>query len=237
MRKLLAFVLATAALPAFSQTTKTKYNLGDRAADHIMFQISSDHLTGLPDSVDNRIKGISRGANVYIMLDKPFKGNQQLSVGLGVGVGTSHIFFKKMQVDITSLNPKLPFRPTDTTSYFQKYKLATSFLEIPLELRFSSNPEKPNRSFKAAIGVKGGVLLNAHTKGKVLKNAAGTVVNNYTQKLLSKSYFNTSRLAATARVGYGLFSLFGAYNFTALFKNGVAPDVKLFQVGLTISGL
>lgn len=238
MRKLLVIFLAFIAVPALSQTPKKeKYNLVDRAGDHIMFQLSSDHWTGVPDSINSHIGSLSRGANVYIMLDKPFKGNSQFSLGIGVGVGTSSMFFKKMLVQIESINPILPFRAVDTTSYFKKYKLATSFLEVPLELRFTSNPEMPNRSVKAAIGLKGGVMLNAHTKGKILKNSAGTVTNNYTQKFLTKSYFNTSRLAATARIGYGLFSLFGAYNFTSLFKDGVAADMKLYQVGLTVSGL
>jgi hypothetical protein len=80
-------------------------------------------------------------------------------------------------------------------------------------------------------------MLNAHTKGKILRNASGTVINNYTEKQTAKSYFNTSRFAATARLGYGVLSLFGAYNFTSLFKAGVAADMKLYQIGLTVSGL
>ena len=53
---------------------------------------------------------------------------------------------------------KLPFNNLDTLSYFKKYKLTTAFLEIPLELRFTANPEKENKSIKAAIGVKVGTL-------------------------------------------------------------------------------
>jgi hypothetical protein len=237
MRKLVLIALAFTTLTAASQDTKTKYNLADRAADHFMLQLSLDNWSGAPDSISSHMGGLSRGANVYLMLDKPFRGNQKFSIGIGVGVGTSHIFFKRMQVEIASLNPVLPFVATDTTASFKKYKLATSFVEIPLELRFSSNPEKPTRSVKAAIGLKGGLMLNAHTKGKNLRNSGGAVINTYTEKILSKNYFNTSRLAATARVGYGLFSLFGAYNLTSLFKDGVAADMKLYQVGLTISGL
>ena len=238
MRKLLLIVFAFSALPAISQTIKKdKYNLADRAADHIMLQISSDHWSGAPDSISRHIGGLSRGANAYLMLDKPFKGNQKVSVGIGIGVSTSSIVFKKMLVQIESSSPLLPFRAVDTTTYFKKYKVATSFLEVPLELRFTSNPAHPNKSFKAAIGIKGGVMLNAHTKGKILKNSSNTVINNYTQKNLSKNYFNTTRLVATARIGYGIFSLFGAYNITSVFKDGVAPNMKLYQVGLTISGL
>ena len=53
----------------------------------------------------------------------------------------------------------------------------------------------------------------------------------------SKSYFNSNRLVGTARIGYGYVSLFGAYNLTSIFKDKVAEDMKLFQIGIAISGL
>ncbi len=237
MRKILFVALAFFTLPAIAQTPKKKYNLSERAADHFVIQVSSDNWTGVPDSISSHMGGLSRGGNIYLMLDKPFKGNQQVSIALGIGVGTSSMFFKKMELDIESTGRILPFRATDSTANFKKYKLATAFLEIPLELRFSSNPETPNKSIKAAIGLKGGVLLNAHTKGKTLRNVSGATINSYTEKNLSKTFFNNTRFAATARVGYGIFSVFGAYNLTSVFKDGVAADVKLLQVGLMISGL
>ena len=241
MRKLLviAFALASA-IPAFSQTTtpsNKKKILGNRPGDHIMLQISKDSWTGAPDSINSHIKGFSKGANAYLMLDKPFKGDQRFSAGIGIGVGTSSIGFKKMDVNIAANIPHIPFTAVDTVNHFKKYKLATSYLEIPVELRFTGNPNTPGKTFKLALGLKVGTLLNAHTKGKTLQNGSGATVNNFIQKINSKSYFNTTRLAATARVGYGYFSLFGAYNITAMFKNEVGPDVKLLQLGLTISGL
>ena len=115
--------------------------------------------------------------------------------------------------------------------------MATAFLEIPLELRFMAKPATPNKSIKGAIGVKVGTLVNAHTKGKNLETAGGTKLNGFTNKVSTRSYFNSTRLGITARAGYGLFSLFGTYHITNIFKDGVAPDTKLIQVGLTISGL
>lgn len=142
-----------------------------------------------------------------------------------------------MIVDIASISAILPFRAVDTTERFKKFKLSTTFLEIPLEFRFSANPVTPGKSIKVAFGIKAGTLLNAHTKGKTLQNASGKTINDYTRKETSKRFFNTTRLAATGRLGYGNFSLFGAYNLTGIFKDGVAPDVKLMQIGLTLSGL
>jgi hypothetical protein len=244
MRKILGIVFALlVAAPGFSQTTPTakkdkkKFDLTNRAGDHFMIQVANNSLTSLPDSISSHLNGLNRSANVYLMLDKPFKGNPQISAGFGLGISTSNFYFKKMLVDISSTNTKLPFQAVDSAIRFKKYKLATSYLEIPVELRYTTNPNTPNKTLKAAIGVKVGTLLNAHTKGKNLLNASGGKLSDETVKTAAKDYFNTTRLSLTARVGYGNFSLFGAYSITNLFKDGVAPPTKLLQIGLTISGL
>lgn len=242
MRKLLLFVFAlTTALFSFSQTApkkaKKKYDLSNRAADHFLIQLSRDSWEGAADSVQSRIKGFSKGFNTYLMADFPFKSDKRFSAAIGLGVSTSSIGFKKTIVDVTSNTKTLPFLFVDTLNHYKKFKVATSYLEIPVEFRFSSSPETPGKSVKVALGVKIGTLLNAHTKGKTLQNGSGGTIRNSTDKITSKSYFNSTKFAATARIGYGYFSLFGAYNFTNIFKDGVTPNTKLLQIGLTISGL
>ena len=246
MRKLFVIVLVIiTAFPAFSQEVSTiqeskkkkTFDLGNRAADHFMVQLAYNSWQGTPDSIKSHISGLQRSANVYIMLDKPFKANPRFSVAAGIGVGTGNIYFKKMIVDIGSTSTILPFRAVDSTDNYKKFKLSTAFLEVPLEFRFTADPSAPNKTFKAAIGLKVGTMIGAHTKAKGLRSATGTSINAKTVKESSKSYFNTTRLSATARVGYGNFSLFGAYSLTGLFKDGVAADIKGLQVGLTFSGL
>jgi Outer membrane protein beta-barrel domain len=231
MRKISIILFAVlVSTSAFSQTTtKKEKTITDRAADHFMFQVGTNIWSGTADSVSNYIKGFNRSANIYVMYNKQFKNSPKFSIAAGIGFGTSNIYFKKMQVNIAAAKSVLPFVRTDTGNSYKKYKLATAYLEIPLELRFTADPSNPNKSIKAAIGIKLGTLLNAHTKGKTLQNAA--------VKESSKNFFNGTRIAATARVGYGIFSLYGSYGLTSLFKDGVAPDTKLVQIGLTISGL
>ena len=147
------------------------------------------------------------------------------------------IYFKNTVVDIKSKTNTLPFRNVDSVDHFKKYKLTTAYLEIPVELRFTFDPENENKSIKAALGVKVGTLLNVHTKGKTLQDKNGTAINNYTAKETAKGFFNSTRLAATARVGYGNFSLSGSYQINNILKDGVGADMKLFQIGLTFSGL
>jgi hypothetical protein len=202
-----------------------------------MVQISSDYWLNAPDSISSHRDGSTRGANVYFMINKPFQSNAHLSAAFGLGIGTSHHFFNRMNADITGITPKLRFNSLDTLPRFSKYKISTSYLELPIEIRYFSKPENPNKSVKIAIGVKVGTLLDAHSKGKTLVNGAGTKLKDYTEKLSSKSYFNSTRLAATARFGYANFTVFGSYNITQVFKDKVAANMSLLQVGMTFSGL
>ena len=215
-----------------------KFDLSKRTADHFMIQYGLDNWLGKPDSIVT--KGFSRHFNVYVMLDKPFKNNPKFSVGVGVGISSSNMFFDKRYINVKSTSTLLPFNRSYSgtdSSYFNKFKLVTVFLEAPIELRYYANPENPNASWKGAIGIKVGTLLNAHTKGKTLQNSAGNTINKITEKENSKSYFNATRISLTGRVGYGIYSLFGAYSVTNIFKDGVTPDTKLLQIGIAISGL
>ena len=241
MKKIILVVFAVVSVSAaFAQKAKAKKNwdkVTGRAGDHIMIQLTSDHWMGAPDSISSHIKSLSRGANIYVMMDKPFKGSPRFSAAFGIGIGTSSMFFKNESVDVKSLTTYLPFHNLDTLDHFKKYKLTTAFLEVPVELRFSSNPENDGKSIKVALGVKVGTLLGAHTKGKSPESKTGASINAYTEKESSKRFFNSTRLAATARIGYGHFSLYGSYQINSIFKDGVAADTRLVQIGLCLSGL
>jgi hypothetical protein len=222
---------------AFAQYNKPKIDLSNRTGDHFMMQLSSDHWLGAPDSIGSSIKPLSRGFNAAIMLDKPFKNNPKLSVAFGIGISTSHVFFDNTEISISNNTRTLPFTNTDTVSHFQKYKLATAYAEIPLELRYFSNPTQTGKAVKIAIGVKIGTLVNAHTKGKNLLDKNDQPLREFTQKINSRTYFNTTRIAATFRAGYGNFFLFGSYNLTPVFKSQVTAEMSLLQAGIGITGL
>jgi hypothetical protein len=230
---------------AFSQDTqpenttnkKNIYKKYNRSGDHLMIQLSSDHWTGMPDSIGSHQSGFSRGFNAYFMFDKRFKNSPKYSIGIGVGINSSNMVFKKMNIDLKSASTRLPFTPVDSTNHFKKYKLATSYLEIPLEFRYTARPENPNKSLKAAIGLKVGTLVNVHTKGKNLLDKNNQSLNTYIEKENSKRFINGTHFMGTARIGYGIFSVFGSYQLNNILKDGAGPDMKLYQIGLTLSGL
>ena len=230
---------------AFSQDTLTstipsvakKIKLSNRPGDHLMIQLSSDHWTNMPDSIGSHQQGFSRGFSAAFMFDKPFRSSPKFSIGFGVGVSTSNMFFKRENIDVKSNSALLPFTAVDSTNHFKKYKLATTYLEVPLEFRFTSKPDQPNKSFKFALGAKVGTMVNVHTKGKTLQDKNNNTISTYTIKENSKRYFNGTRFMGTVRVGYGILTLFGNYQINNILKDGVGPVLHLYQIGLTLSGL
>lgn len=220
--------------PAKKDWSKVNMN---RSNDHLLIQLGRDGWANKPDSLDP--KSLSRSFGIYIMMDFPFKTNPHFSVALGLGVSSSNMYFKDTYIDIsgkTNTNA-LRFQNVKDTTHFKKFKLQTSVLEIPVEFRFTSNPENPGKSWKLAAGAKIGTMLSAVTKGKNLLSSSGGTVNDFTQKEKAKRFFNKTRFAVTGRAGYGSLSLFTVYQVNAFIKEGMGPDVRPYTIGLTISGL
>ncbi len=217
----------------------SKVKLTGRSNDHLMIQYGITGWAKKPDSITTG--GFSRSFNFYVMIDMPFKSDPRFSLALGPGIGTDHMFFEKTNVTITQRQSPLRFQNVKDTNHFQKSKLVNAYLELPLELRYSSNPENSKKSLKAALGIKIGTLVDVHTKNKNFVTKDGNTVtgfsDKYVQKLKDKYFFNGNRFAGTMRVGYGNWSLFGTYNLGVFVKEGLGPNVKPYSIGLSLSGL
>lgn len=215
----------------------TKIDLSSRPGDHFMIQYGSDAWTGKPDSI--RTSGFSRHFNFYFMLDKPFKTNPHYSLGIGIGFGSSNMFFNNTYVNLKSNTAKLPFTNTDSTDHFKKFKLVSTSVEIPVEIRYFSNPENPMKSWKFAGGVKVGTLLKSYTKAKNLenKNNVSLYGATYVQKEVDKRFVNSTTLALTGRIGYGIISFDAAYYILGVLKDGTGPVMNRVSFGITVSGL
>jgi hypothetical protein len=126
-----------------------------------------------------------------------------------------------------------------SVDHFDKFKLETGFLEVPIELRYAGNPAQPDKGIKASLGVKGGLLLGAHTKGKNYIDSSGRSIydKNYVAKEADKKFINSTRFAVTGRIGYGHFSIDASYQVTSFLKPAVGPVIHPISLGLTLSGL
>ena len=241
MKKLLSFAACTLfTVVVFAQNDpvlkkkKTTFDMSNRANDHFLVQLGYTKWSGKPDSINT--SGLSKSFNVYFMFDYPFKTNPKLSMAFGPGIATDHILFSKTYVGIKDNTPSIHFTNESDTTHFKKTKLATAYLEAPIEFRYSAEP-LTGKGIKFALGVKVGTLINAHTRNSKFQDKGNNLLNDYVMKETSKRFFNKIRLSGMVRIGYDHFSLFASYQFTPLFKDGMGPVVKPFSIGLTLSGL
>lgn len=102
-----------------------------------------------------------------------------------------------------------------------KSKLATTYVEIPLEFTFRTNPN-PKKAFKFTVGGKVGYLIDSKTKIKYEQSGE-------TKMLKDKQQFglNNWRFNVVGRIAYGDIGLFYQYSITDLFEKSKGPGGTL----------
>ncbi len=217
----------------------SKIDLKKRPADHLMIQFGSDSWINRPNPDTINTIGSGRFFNIYGMIDKPFKTDPHFSIAYGLGFSTDNIYFGNTNyVNFKAVNSTLAFLNYSPYS-FKKFKMTTIYLEAPLEIRYYSNPEHPNKSWKFAAGAKFGILWKSYTKGKNYVDNGGNSVYgvSYTEKIINKTYINGFDVRSSLRVGYGNVSVHADLQLSTVIKPTYGPNLHTVSVGLTISGL
>ena len=122
---------------------------------------------------------------------------------------------------------------TSLTYSTKKSMMIANYLDIPLELRFTTNPDNPNRSFRFAVFGRVGVLFDSGNKIKYNDDGENRVMKN-------KQRFNLSpiRYSAGVKFGIGAFQVFGYYNINTLWEAGRGPDqteARSYTIGLSLA--
>ena len=201
-----------------------------------MIELGYDNWVGSTDSMN--IKGFNHSENFYLMYAWPFKSDARLSFAAGVGLGSSNIYFDHQEVLVAAYqNQTLAFPDEEGSNHFKKYKLTTTYLEFPVELRFSLDPEHMDHSWKFAVGTKIGLMLSAYTKGKTLISPTGQPLGNYTEKESSKQFFSSAEFTPTIRVSKGVIGMFAQIHINSLIKASAGPAIFPISGGIVLSGL
>lgn len=201
------------------------------ARDFVMLQFNYNTWLQKPDSV--KVKTLGYGFNAYLCYDFPIK-KTSLSFAAGLGINTSVVYLnQQVIVDTYTVAPQSSqavFLADD--NHFKRYKFVATYVTAPFELRYFGNRTNRNKGFKAAAGMEIGTLLGAHTKA--LTSIDGT---NVKYKIDTKRYVTPWNFAATFRIGWGNFSLFGSYNLTTVFKQNAGPPITPASAGICLTGL
>lgn len=159
----------------------------------------------------------SRTVNLYYQYDVRIL-KSRFSVAPAVGLGMDRYKFKN--------NYTLAYEPGTNLLQLQESELAitksqliTNYLDVPIELRYTSNPENPSRSLKIAAGFRAGVLISSFTKLKYDDDG-----ESVKEKIRRNWNLNRYRYGIYGKIGTGNFNIFGYYNLSTLFQNGEGPD-------------
>jgi hypothetical protein len=144
----------------------------------------------------------------------------------GLGVDFNSYSFKNNISLMT--NRDSTWGVTDTTLKFQKNKLKTTYLNLPLLLAFntSSNPDK---AFHFAAGVIFGYRIGSKTKQTYTVGK-----EDYTPKVKGDYNLSPFRYSATVRMGYGSYNLFASYSLVSLFEKNKGPELYPFNAGISL---
>ncbi len=234
IRLLLSLLFLLPAIILFGQDETTPVGRPDIPGT-FMVEYGFNRLTSPPQDLKYGFWG-SRTLNLYYHYDHRL-GQSKFSVHPGVGFGLERFklisfnqAFSDTVIRITGAtlirqaggNTRLinsgQVLFNDTARAASKSMFIVNYIDLPVEFRFTANPNDPSKSFKAALGGRVGVLLNAHTKLKYKED--GEV-----KKLKNRQDFNLNeiRYSAFARIGVGNVYLSFYYNFNPLFKEGLGP--------------
>ena len=179
----------------------------------------------------------SRTLNIYYYYDLQI-GKSSFSIHPGFGFGLERYKFNndKTLGYVSPTSSEITMVPVSEVvegSSLKKTSLITNYIDVPLEVRFSANPDDPGRTFKMSLGFKFGVLYESFTKIKYRDNGE-------TKRLKDKQNYNLNpiRYGALFRIGFGNISLYANYTLSPLFENGKGPDravINNFTAGFTMA--
>lgn len=255
----LLLLVAAASSVSLAQSAEKRKGRPDIPGTFLI-DLGVNRLIKAPNDLKYGLWG-SRTINTYYLYDMRI-GKSKFSFHPGIGLGMEHFklqsFNQYLPNDtIKRLNPTLILDSDGNTAFInggnylydgdtlkqvtypatlgiKKSLLALTYVDVPFEFRFSTNPDDPSRSFKAAIGGRVGYLLGSHTKMKYKENGEF-------KKLKNEQNFNLSpfRYSVSLRIYIGNFNFFGYYNLNPLFKEDKGPmktKTNSFTVGFSLAG-
>lgn len=223
MKKLLTIFAVLSCFSCWSQDDKevrTRPWEPPVSQDRFILDFNNDMWLEHPDSISPR--GYSLGIGSYIMYDYII-AKSPISFAWGYGFSSHNIHHDGVFIEDTVDNKQYTrLLPLPENYAYSKNKVTSTYIEVPLELRFRTRGSTP---FKLYVGGRIGYLVNFHTK---TKDDAGK------RKIYGFENANSLRYGLTGRIGVGQINICGFYGLSTLFKEGEGDRIVPWSVGLSI---
>jgi len=196
----------------------------DRHEDKIVLEITNDMWLNVPEGVD--LRGFSPGAKVYLYSDYTF-GESDVSFAWGLGVSVDNVHsnaeFIQESAEEGTVGDQI-LTPFSETYEYNKNKFVTTFIELPLELRYIKTGRNP---FKLAAGFRVGYMVSNHQK---------IIDTEGKRKYYDFDNMNRLRYGVSARLGVGMVQLTGFYSLVPLIESGKgSEDITAVSLGLSFT--
>lgn len=243
-------LLLVFSLAAFSQSSETtKSSARPDIPGVFTLELGLNRALNAPENFTTGLWG-SRSINIYYQYEMRIM-NSKFSFIPGVGLSLERFKFRNGQVISYPHEGGVytnPVANTDSVVLFalgqhgipglKKSQLITNYVEVPLEFRYTLNPDDPARSFHISLGGRIGYLYDGFSKLKYKED--GEV-----KQLKDKQLYNLNRFryGVFAKLGFGSFSFFGYYNLSPMFKTDEGfydkglpnNDMNTFTAGISLS--
>lgn len=226
MKKLLVLVcvLLSANLSIAQQVTETgeKSKARNEHQDHMLIDFGYVTLTNKPPGLD--FKWYNNALNIQIFYDQLF-GQTGFSGAVGVGFSTqSYYSNKQVRRDTNRLNDYSTWLTPEKD--YNKNKISTSYIDIPLEIRYRSAIDDLGYRWKFSVGGKVGFLIDTHDK---LVDKEGIKYKTY-----HFPDMNRVRAGLVARAGYGKINFSTFFSLTEFFVPGRGPEQKQMTFSISL---
>lgn len=211
-------------------TERSRKGLPDLPGSFVL-EFGFNQTLDAPDTFDIGFWG-SRSLNVFYQFDKRI-GNTKFSVHPGFGFSLERFKLKNnytlaSTASNTELVPAGDFYPG-----IKKSMIVTNYIEVPLEIRFSTKPDDPRRSFRVSVGGRIGYLFDSFAKIKYSEDGEVRTIKDKQNYNLRKLRYGTF-----FKIGAGNIGLITYYNLTPLFEDDEGPEqteMSTFSIGLSLS--
>lgn len=226
------FLFAAASIQAQDDNTSKRERKGrPDVPGTFLIELGFNLLQDAPDVMDTKVSG-SRTLNLYYYYDKQI-GNSGFFFFPGIGAGLDRYSFDE-NITLQQAEDGIVSIDSSMSEELDKSLLSVNYLDIPVELRFYTNPNDRKRSFKVGLGAKFGMRFSSKTKLKFEENDENIKIKN------KRGYeLNRFRYGVIGRIGVGGFNVFYYQSLSDLF-DGDSPagteDTSNITIGLSFTG-
>ena len=212
----------TAVLAQSDDDEKVIIRIYDRYDDKLVFEITNDMWLDMPDGV--KLRGFSPGFKGYFFTDYTFGRESNISFAWGFGISADNVHSNAVLVQVEFPDGTLgdqTLTPFPEGYEYEKNKFVTTYLELPIELRFITKGRSP---FKFAAGFRLGYLLSDHQK---------IIDTDGKRKYYDFNDVTTWRYGVSARIGVGKVQLSGFYSLVPLIEG--SDNTIPISVGIALT--